>query len=381
MATCDKYIIDVLKDLISTPSFNPPGNERKIAECIKGILKKIDIPAEIEPVDENRANVTGILKGAASGPVLVLNGHLDTVPVKNDWSHDPFSGEIDGDKIYGRGAADMKGAIAAMIGAAKRIKESKDTIKGSLLLSFVADEERKNSGTIRFLEKYKDIDYAVVGEPSDLDIVNTNRGVLRLEISTFGKVGHASNPSGGINAIYRMNKAINSLMELAESYGSNTENYTHRPSLSVSLIKGGTAENIIPDTCEIIIDRRTMYHENTEEVIEEITERFKEIKRKDSTFDYSYKVIEELGPWKAGDDSGLLKMADRVYQECFKKKPVLKDLGATCETTLFAEKGADTMVFGPGSINQAHTKDEYVEINQLTGACEYYYRLIKEVLS
>jgi acetylornithine deacetylase/succinyl-diaminopimelate desuccinylase family protein len=381
MATCDEYVIDVLKNLIRVPSFNPPGNEKKIAECIKGILKKTDIPAEVEPVGNNRANVTGILRGDATGPVLVLNGHLDTVPVKEGWDHDPFSGETYGDKIYGRGAADMKGAIAAMIGAAKRIQESKDKIKGSLLLSFVADEERKNVGTIRFLEKYKDIDYAVVGEPSDLDIVISNRGVLRLEISTYGKAGHASNPSGGINAIYQMNKAISSLMELAESYGSNTKNYTNKPSLSVSLIKGGTAENIIPDTCEIIIDRRTVYHENTEEVIKEITGRFEEIRRKDSTFDYSYKVTEELGPWKTRDDSGLLKMADRIYQGCFNKKPVLKDLGASCETTLFAEKGADTMVFGPGSIKQAHTKDEYVEISQLKGACEYYYRLIKEVLS
>lgn len=381
MGTCDDYIIDVLKELIRIPSFNPPGNEIQIAECIRGILKKIDIPAEVEPVDKDRANVTGILKSAGPGPVLVLNGHLDTVPVKENWGHDPFSGEIDGNRIYGRGAADMKGAIAAMIGAAKKLKESNDKIKGTLLLSFVADEERKNSGTMRFLEKYKDIDYAVVGEPSDLDIVISNRGVLRLEISTFGKAGHASNPSGGINAIYRMNKAISSLMELAESYGSNTENYTQKPSLSVSLIKGGTAENIIPDACEIVIDRRTVYHENTQEVIEEITGRFEEIRRKDSTFDYSYKVTEELGPWKAGDDSGLLKMAGRVYQGCFKKRPVLKDLGATCETALFAEKGADTMVFGPGSIKQAHTKDEYIEISQLTGACEYYYRLIKEVLS
>ena len=380
MSSQDDYIVDVLKELIRIPSFNPPGSEKKIAECIRGILKKIGVPAKVEPVDKDRANVTGILKGAAGGPVLVLNGHLDTVPVKEGWQHEPFSGEIYGNRIYGRGAADMKGAIAAMIGAAKKIKESKDKINGSLILSFVADEERKNSGTIRFLEKHKDIDYAVVGEPSDLDVVISNRGVLRLEISTFGKAGHASNPAGGVNAIYNMNKAIGSLMELSESYGSNMENYTQKPSLSVSLIVGGTAENIIPDKCEIIIDRRTVYHESTDDVIKEITGRFEEIKRKERTFGYSYKVTGELGPWKAGDDSGLLKMADRVYQGCFNKRPILKDLGATCETALFAAKGIDTLVFGPGSIEQAHTRDEYVEISQLNRACEYYYRLVKEVL-
>jgi len=219
-----------------------------------------------------------------------------------------------------------------------------------------------------------------VGEPSDLDIVISNRGVLRLEISVFGTAGHASNPAGGVNAVYKMNRAIGSLIELADSYGSNNNNYTQKPSLSVSLIKGGTAANIIPDRCDIIIDRRTVYHENTDGVVKEITGRFEEIKSKDSTFDYSYRITEELGPWKARNGSKFLETADRVYQDCFNKKPFLKDLGATCETTLFAEQGADTLVFGPGSIKQAHTRDEYVEISQLTGACEYYYRLIKEIL-
>ena len=139
MSSQNDYIIDVLKELIRIPSFNPPGNEIQIAEYIKGVLEKIGIPAEVEPVGKNRANVTGILKGAASGPVFVLNGHLDTVPVKEDWSHDPFSGDIDVNRMYGRGTADMKGAIAAMIGAAKKIKDSKEKINGSLILSFVAD--------------------------------------------------------------------------------------------------------------------------------------------------------------------------------------------------------------------------------------------------
>jgi succinyl-diaminopimelate desuccinylase len=380
MLSQETYITDVLKELIKVPSFNPPGDEKNIAGRISGILKKIGIQSEVEPFSRDRANVTGLVKGGSSGPVLVLNGHLDTVPVKENWEHDPFGGEMEGGKVYGRGAADMKGAIAAMIGAAKMIMESKVALKGSLILSFVADEERKNSGTLRFLEKYRNIDYAVVGEPSDLDLVISNRGVLRLEISVFGRAGHASNPAGGINAIYNMCKAVGGLIELADSYGSNVQNYTERPSLSVSLIKGGTAENIIPDRCDIIIDRRTIYHENIDDVVREITSRFDELKKRDSAFDYSYNITEELGPWRAGDDSALLKTADRVYRDCFNKKPVLKDLGATCETALFARQGADTLVFGPGSIKQAHTRDEFVEIEQLNGACEYYYRLIKELL-
>jgi acetylornithine deacetylase/succinyl-diaminopimelate desuccinylase family protein len=381
MKTEEDFVVQVLRELIKIPSFNPPGNEKKIADHIRGILKELNIEAEVDTVGEHRANVTGFLKGEENGPVLVLNGHLDTVPVKEDWEHDPYAGEIFGGRIFGLGTSDMKGAIASMIGAAKNIKESRDTIKGTLILSFVADEERNNTGALHFLEKYTNIDYAVIGEPSNLGIVVSNRGVLRMEITTFGTAGHASKPAGCVNAIYKMNKVVDRLMELAESYGSESAHYTDRPSLAVSLIKGGTAENVVPDRCEITFDRRTVYGEKSVDVEKGIVEILEEIKKNDTEFKYSCKITEGLAPWKAGQSSPLLKTACHVYQGCFQKAPVLGDLGATCEAALFADKGIDTLVFGPGSIQQAHTKDEYVEIDQLKASTDYYYSLIKEILS
>ena len=381
MSSEKNYTIDVLKKLVNIPSINPPGKETRIAEYIAGLLKEIEIPSRVDNIKESRANVTGFLNGPDDGPVLVLNGHLDTVPVKEGWNHDPFAGEISGNKIFGLGTSDMKGAIASMICAAKKIKESKVKLKGSLILSFVADEERNNAGTILFLKKHKNIDYTVIGEPSNLDIVISNRGVVRFEINTSGTAGHASNPANGTNAIYKMNKVLGRIIELADSYGSNRNNYSDRPSLSVTMINGGTAENIIPDRCEIIIDRRTVYGESTADVKKEITALLKDIEKNDETFKYSCEISEELSSWKAEDNSRLLKYAFRVYQERFHKKPELTDLGATCEAALFAERGIDTLVFGPGNIKQAHTKDEFVEISQLKEAAEYYYMLIREILT
>ena len=257
MSSEKNYTIDVLKKLVNIPSINPPGKETRIAEYIAGLLKEIEIPFRVDNIKESRANVTGFLNGPDNGPVLVLNGHLDTVPVKEGWNHDPFAGEISGNKIFGLGTSDMKGAIASMICAAKKIKESKVKLKGSLILSFVADADVKK----------------------------------------------------------------------------------------------------------------------------EITSLLKDIEKNDETFKYSCEIFKELSSWKAEDNSRLLKYAFRVFQERFHKKPELTDLGATCEAALFAERGIDTLVFGPGNIKQAHTKDEFVEISQLKEAAEYYYMLIREILT
>jgi acetylornithine deacetylase/succinyl-diaminopimelate desuccinylase family protein len=380
MTSSEAYITGILQELVRISSINPPGNEKILAEHIASLLQDIGITTRIQTVNETRANAIGLLNGEKNGPILTLNGHLDTVPVKEDWNYPPFDGKIEGPRLYGLGSADMKGGIAAMIGAAKRIKESGEKLKGSLILSFVADEERKNAGTLKFLDEYKNIDYAVIGEPTSLNIVTSHRGVSRFRIKVFGKAGHASNPAQGVNAIYKMNGVISRLMILAESYCGDKKDYSSYPSLSVSIIEGGTAENIIPDKCEIIIDRRTVAGEKPADVGKEISSILEEVVREDKEFTYSFEIFVWVDAWKAKDDSKLLGFCDRAYQDCFNTNPVYTDLGATCEAILFAQRGVDVIVFGPGDMKNAHTKNEYIEIDQLIKAEDYYYRLIKEIL-
>ena len=375
------YITGVVRELVKISSANPPGNEREIAERVAMILQEIGISSTVDAISETRANAVGFLKGQTDGPVLVLNGHLDTVPVKEDWNHPPLGGDIVGNRIYGLGTADMKGAIASMIAAAKMVKESHESIRGSVILSFVADEEISNLGTRHFLNTYKNIDYAVIGEPTSLNMVNSHRGVMRFRITVFGKAGHASNPTQGTNAIYEMNRVISRLMELADTYGMGGEDYADRPSLSVTLIRGGTAQNIIPDRCEIVIDRRIVYYEKMSNVEEEFTGLLKKMEDDDQTFTYGIETTTTLDAWKAKDGSMLLSYGNQAYQKCFHRQPEMADLGATCEAALFAAKGVDTFVFGPGHIEQAHSKDEHVEIDQLVKAAEYYHMLIREVLA
>ena len=374
------FIIETLKKLININTINPPGNERTLAEYIKSLLDEIGIYSKVHLLEKNRANVIGVLGNNDNGPILVLNGHLDTVPVTGMWDCDPFGGEVIGSKLYGLGSVDMKGAIAAMIGAVKKIKESQDNLKGMLVLSFVADEEKNNSGTIDFLKRFKKINYTVIGEPTNLNLVISNRGVLRLKIFTHGISGHCSSPESGINAIYKMIGVIEKLRENTHIVDSRNNNYLSKPSISINMIKGGTAENIIPDICEIVLDRRLTYTEDKNEVEREIVDILENFKKEDKEFKYSYKKIAEMDSWKIDEDSKFLKYCKKAYINCFSGNPILKDLGATSEASLFAEKGIETIIFGPGDIKMAHSKNEYVKAEQVLEAARYYYFLIKEIL-
>jgi len=374
------FVIETLKNLININTVNPPGNEKMLAEFIKRILDEIGIYSKVNLIEGNRANVIGILGDNNNGPVFVLNGHLDTVPVGGNWDCDPLGGKVAGGKVYGLGACDMKGGIAAMIGAVKKIKESSDNLKGMLVLSFVADEEKNNLGTIDFLKRFKKINYTIIGEPTNLNLVVSNKGVLRLKIITHGISGHCSNPASGVNAIYKMSGIIEKLREYAYAIDSGNSDYSHKPSISINMINGGTAENIIPDICEIVLDRRLTYKEDKNEVEREIINILENFKKKDKEFKYSYKKIAEMDSWKADENSKFLKYCKKAFINCFSNDPVLRDIRGTAEAALFAKKGIDTVIFGPGDIKMAHSKNEYVEINQVVEAARYYYFLIKEIL-
>jgi succinyl-diaminopimelate desuccinylase len=374
-------LVRLARDLIGIPSFNPPGDERPLAELLQRELGRLGIESEVQGVSETRANVVGTIAGASPGPVLVLNGHLDTVPAEQGWASDPLQGLEREGKLFGLGAVDMKGAVAAMVLAASEIlKRGRRGMKGRLVLAFVADEERSNLGTLRFLSSTDRFDYAVIGEPTGLNPVTSNRGTLRLRIAVHGLAGHSSNPEAGVNAIYKMARLIEAIRERAALLAGGRGHYSEKPALSATMIRGGTAENIIPDYCELVVDRRVLPAEKSEDVVRELVAVIEQARGEDRQFRYSYDKIDELRPWQARPGSRLLEIAGTVYRSLFGGEPVPRDLGGTCEARLFSEHGADTLVFGPGGIEQAHTRDEWVQIDQLLRAAEFYEQLARSIL-
>ena len=194
--------IELLRELIGFDTVNPPGNEKPAARYLAGILEPMGFKCEVQDLGGSRANLIAVLDGG-DGPELMLNGHLDVVPAVGEWDSSPFSMEEKDGKLYGRGTCDMKGGIAAMCEAAMRCAARKEPMKGKLKLLFVADEECSNLGTLSYLKTHERSDYAIIGEPTRLEVAVAHRGVSRDYIDVKGAPRHAALPAGEEDAVMK----------------------------------------------------------------------------------------------------------------------------------------------------------------------------------
>ncbi|RPJ02505.1 MAG: M20 family peptidase, partial [Deltaproteobacteria bacterium] len=265
-------ILELTRKLVRSPSVNPPGDTRHCAEIILDKFKKERIEAEIVEGKKGASNVVARLTGKGRGKVLLLNGHIDVVPPGEDWTVDPFRAEVRENRIYGRGTSDMKSGIASMMAAMIGLKRSGAPFQGEIIFMAICDEETGSEhGTVHLLKKGigKSADFALVAEPTDLRVELGNRGLRWVDITVKGKASHAGRPHLGINAISsgaRLVEAIHSL-----KFKNRNEAFDiPEPSLSVTMIHGGTKENIIPDRCDLVLDRRMIPGETTETVTGEL---------------------------------------------------------------------------------------------------------------
>lgn len=377
------YLQNVLMDLVRIKSVNPPrgDGEKKAAEFLAGKLQELGVDCEVYEVCEGRANAVGEMTGGETGPTLVLNGHLDVVGANpEDWDSPPFHPVVKKGKIFGRGAADMKGAIAAMLAAAKLCKETGLPLGGRLLLSFVCDEEKGNLGVLDFLQRYPDLDYAVIGEPTDLGLVTAHRGAARFKVVVKGRAGHAGEPDNALNAIYLTLRIIKALQEYHRVISRRKHRILPAPTCSVTGIQGGHTDNVIPDRCEITVDRRLIPGEEIKEVEAEIKEIIGRVGQvgEDS---YTLQRYVYLGPGELEPRQPFYGLVSSIYALYFgldKVEP--QGFRATCEQSLFLGSGIETVVLGPGSIAQAHQANEYVALDQLRTAAGFYYYLIQNLL-
>lgn len=376
----NKYLLELTKKMITFKSVNPPGNEKELAEYLKKELESIGMTTYLEIIDESRANVIGRFGLKDSGKKIVLNGHLDVVPPGSGWENDPFIPTVKDGKLYGRGSADMKGGIASMIVASKMLIDEGYDMNGELILAFVCDEELHNLGTRTFLRNNVDVDYAIIGEPTDLNINLGHKGTARYNINIIGKPCHSSAPELGINSIYKMAKLLMEIEKYNERLNQKEHKYLFSPTVAVTVIKGGEKDNIIPDNCEIQIDRRMIPGESIQEVELEIYEILDKLKAQDEQFEYSIKRYIYLEPAEISDTSILIEACKDVYNRTFNESAILKGFMASCEQQLFLEKGIETVIFGPGSLKQAHIIDEYIETEQLYMASKFYANMVKEIL-
>ncbi|AYO29209.1 M20 family peptidase [Biomaibacter acetigenes] len=360
-------VLPILKELIRFRSVNPPGNEHSLAVFICEWLADRGFDVTVQRVEEGRSNI--IANFGCSGHIgMILNGHLDVVPAAGEWRYPPFEATLENGKIYGRGTADMKGGIAAMMAAAEFISTFRLAGSKKLSLVFVCDEESGNKGMRRYVADRITADAAIIGEPTQLEIHTGHRGFMNIKITAYGISCHSSHPENGINAIYIMSDIIQNLKKYQEHLKSRKDKYLGNATISVGTIKGGIKVNIVPDECTIEMERRLLPGETREEIINELK----------TWINCSEEVIEietlpELKASGSKPDSVLVRDLSLLIQKSFGKAPMVKAFPAGCEASFFTEElNIPAVIFGPGSLEQAHRSDEWVCEKQLRKAAKIY---------
>jgi len=377
--------IALAKEMIKINSENPPGNEKSLADYMVGVFNGIGLKAFQLDFLPNRPNVVAIYGSRDQGKSLIFDGHLDTVPCGDLslWSVNPLEGVIRDGRLYGRGATDMKSSIAAFTCALKAIVDSGIKLKGQVIIVLTSDEEISGLGTKSVLEKGYHADAAIVGEPSNLEVNTAHKGVARWRLTTFGKAAHASTPQEGVNAIYKMAKAVIKLEGIAEKYLQQEERahpILGGPTLNVGIIRGGVKDNIVPDSCEITIDRRLLPGETWHEVEKEFREELEKLSREDPNFKYELKPYQVYNAAETPSTHPFVRLAKNAVKDVLGRESTVEGFVATTEMSHLVEAGIPSIILGCGDLKVAHTVNEYVPVQQIVDATKIYALIILRYL-
>ncbi|MHC4572866.1 MAG: M20 family metallopeptidase [Planctomycetota bacterium] len=368
----------MLRKLIQAESTVNKG-ESAAAHIVQGELRRSGIDARIDSWDGNRANLLARIKSDGSKKSLMFACHLDVVPPgRTGWSNPPFAAVESDGKIYGRGSADMKGGIAAVVTAVREVVESRSKLKGDIVLFGAAGEETDSCGARRFVRNFGNKLPALAGvvlpEPTDFKVVTAHRGMLWLEVSTKGKTAHGSAPELGVNAIASMKAFLDEL----EQYGIPYEPHELLGgcSMSVNTIAGGAAINVVPDKCSVGIDIRTLPRQNHKDVVDDLRKIFGKLKQENPQFEAEVSILREVEALETDPSCKFVKdfcSAAGTHET--------KAVGFTTDGPYFAPLGAPVVIFGPGKPEVCHKPDEYIEIADVEKAVEHYKNVILKFLA
>ncbi|WP_171070462.1 M20 family metallopeptidase [Methylobacterium sp. 17Sr1-39] len=362
-----------LADLVAIRTENPPGREVEAAAFVASRLREAGLDVALDAYKPGRVNVEARLVNGP-GPVFAFNTHLDTVPAGEGWSSDPFVlREADG-RLYGRGACDCKGPLAAMLEAVRLLAAARSAWSGTLLAVFVADEEIASEGAKHYAAKRPRIDFAVVGEPTSNTVYSAHKGSLRPVIRVHGIPAHSGTPHLGENAVLRAGQLLGLV---AEEHEARVRRRMHplvgEASLTVTRIQGGHADNVLPGACDLLLDRRTVPGEDEAAVKAEIAALLDRARTR-------FGLRAEILDWKATTGGATETAADRpVVQASLAaaRRHGIGDAGpfgfqGACDLVHFRAAGAEGVVIGPGSLSVAHKADEYVPADELVTASLVY---------
>lgn len=365
-------LIELLQDLVRINSVNPglvPGGagEMDMANYAAAYLRRQGLDARLIPVKPNRPNVIAVIEGARGGKSFLINAHLDTVSVEG--MTDPFVPRLEDGKLYGRGALDTKGGLAAMLIAGKLLTQRRAELAGDVILTGVVDEEYESVGTEALVKEWK-ADAAVVLEPTGLGVVTAHKGFVWLEVETEGRAAHGSRPDLGIDAIVKMGDFLYELSGLEKALRKEPAHpKLGTGSLHASLISGGRELSSYPDRCVLQIERRTIPGERVDKVSSEVQRIMDRLQTKDPDFRARHRVLFHRDPYEISPSNPVLTSVGRAVERVTGRPAELIGLTVWADSALLGAGGTPAVVFGPGG-EGLHGLVEYVVVDQVVACAE-----------
>ena len=368
---------DLLKQLIRADSTVAQG-ESATAEVIARHFQERGIDSRIDRWDGRRSNVVARVKSAGRRPALLFVCHLDVVgPGEESWRHPPFAAVEEDDRIYGRGTVDMKGPIASVVTAICEAVNSQTTLHGDILFAATAGEETDSAGVQRFMQDrawLPELAGIVVPEPTDLAVVTAHRGLFWLKVTTRGKAVHSSMAERGVNAIGSMKRVLDELEHYRIEFQPHPQ--LGKSSLSINLISGGAAMNIVPDRCTLGVDIRTLPGQDPETIRYDFERMLARLTATVPQFEAELAVERWAGAMETDPACPFIQTFCTAVGV-----DLTNAIGFTTDAPHLAPLGVPIVIYGPGNPKLCHQVDEYIEVADLQAGADLFKNVICRFLS
>jgi len=366
------FIVRTLADLVRINSVNPSiapdgAGEREIVDYMSASLAGQGLAIERVEPQPGRPSVLATLAGSGGGRSLMLNGHVDTVGIEGMPS--PFGAEIGGNRLFGRGAHDMKGSLAACMGAAKALVDAGARLRGDLVVAGVADEEYGSLGTAAVIERRR-VDAAIVTEPTNLEICLAHKGYAWVEVETRGRAAHGSRFTEGVDANMRMGRYLSALDRLEQELRARAPHpLVGPPSLHAALLAGGSGMSTYAASCRLTIERRTVPGETEGQVMGELEAIAARLHAADATFDAGVGLLFAREPWEVSPNAHVVRVLQAASEPVLGRAPRFVGDTPWMDAALLAAAGVETVVMGPTGAGE-HSIEEWVDLDSVVQMAE-----------
>jgi len=376
----EDLLLRVCTALVRATGQNPPGEEAATVAVLDAAGRELGLTVSTTTAEPGRDNIS-LSVGTGTGPGLLLLGHTDVVPVGAGWTTDPYGAEIRDGRIYGRGASDMKGGLAAAVAALAVLRDVE--LSGPVELAAVVDEEETGLGIQAFVrDNARRYAGCITAEPTDLQTIIAARGDSYLRVAVHGRAVHAGNAKDGANAIYGATAIITEIERLHDELAADPHPLLGPATWSVGQINGGTGGSIVPAECVVIADRRLLPGESPEAILADLRDRVAGLQLEARGLSVDLEMPMAMPPFETPAGAELVSITETARRDAGGPDVPLAGWGAACDGGYVdRDLGVPVVILGPGSVaHQAHRADESVPIAELAIAARAYvlaaYRLL-----